>query len=74
MGPAAGCLDSGAHPRDRHPQSPSWDGLPAQCFKEMEAELTGGLQHPGVVPGYGLGHDDDGRPSDAMRPIKGDSL
>ncbi len=40
----------------------------------MEAELTGGLEHPGVVPVYGLGHYDDGRPFYAMRLIKGDSL
>jgi eukaryotic-like serine/threonine-protein kinase len=40
----------------------------------MEAELTGGLEHPGVVPVYGLGQFDDGRPFYAMRLIKGDSL
>src|SRR5262249_42175668 len=27
-----------------------------------EAEITGGLEHPGVVPVYGLGADADGRP------------
>jgi serine/threonine-protein kinase len=40
----------------------------------MEAEITGGLEHPGVVPVYGLGTDTDGRPYYAMRFIKGDSL
>jgi serine/threonine-protein kinase len=40
----------------------------------MEAEITGGLEHPGIVPVYGLGHYDDGRPFYAMRFIKGDSL
>jgi serine/threonine-protein kinase len=40
----------------------------------MEAEVTGRLEHPGVVPVYGLGHFDDGRPFYAMRFIRGDSL
>src|ERR1051326_1538208 len=39
-----------------------------------EAEITGGLEHPGVVPVYGLGTYGDGRPYYAMRFIKGDSL
>ncbi len=39
-----------------------------------EAEITGGLEHPGIVPVYGLGHYDDGRPFYAMRFIKGDNL
>ena len=39
-----------------------------------EAEITGGLEHPGVVPVYGLGTDAVGRPYYAMRFIKGDSL
>src|SRR5271163_808596 len=40
----------------------------------LEAEITGRLEHPGVVPVYGLGHYADGRPYYAMRFIKGDSL
>jgi serine/threonine-protein kinase len=40
----------------------------------MEAEVTGRLEHPGVVPVYGLGADANGRPYYAMRFIKGDSL
>jgi serine/threonine protein kinase len=40
----------------------------------LEAEVTGGLEHPGIVPVYGLGHYPDGRPFYAMRFIKGDSL
>jgi eukaryotic-like serine/threonine-protein kinase len=39
-----------------------------------EAQITGGLEHPGVVPVYGLGTDAGGRPYYAMRFIKGDSL
>jgi serine/threonine protein kinase len=40
----------------------------------VEAEITGGLEHPGIVPVYGLGTYADGRPYYAMRFIKGDSL
>jgi serine/threonine-protein kinase len=40
----------------------------------LEAEITGGLEHPGIVPVYGLGTYGDGRPFYAMRFIKGDSL
>jgi serine/threonine-protein kinase len=40
----------------------------------LEAEITGGLEHPGIVPVYGLGAHPDGRPYYAMRFIKGDSL
>jgi tetratricopeptide (TPR) repeat protein/tRNA A-37 threonylcarbamoyl transferase component Bud32 len=39
-----------------------------------EAEITGGLAHPGIVPVYGLGTYADGRPYYAMRFIKGNSL
>lgn len=40
----------------------------------VEAEITGGLEHPGIVPVYGLGQYDNGRPYYAMRFIRGDSL
>lgn len=40
----------------------------------MEAEITGALEHPGIVPVYGLGKDPDGRPYYAMRLVKGESL
>ncbi len=39
-----------------------------------EAEVTGQLEHPGIVPVYGLGSYADGRPFYAMKFIKGDSL
>jgi eukaryotic-like serine/threonine-protein kinase len=39
-----------------------------------EAEITGGLEHPGVVPVYGLGAYTDGRLYYAMRFIRGDSM
>ncbi len=40
----------------------------------LEAEVTGGLEHPGIVPVYGLGQYEDGRPYYAMRFIRGESL
>jgi WD40 repeat protein/serine/threonine protein kinase len=40
----------------------------------LEAEITGSLEHPGIVPVYALGHGPDGRPFYAMRFVKGDSL
>jgi serine/threonine-protein kinase len=40
----------------------------------IEAEVTGGLEHPGIVPVYGLGQYPDGRPYYAMRFIRGETL
>jgi hypothetical protein len=40
----------------------------------QEAEITGGLEHPGVVPVYGLGTRPDGRPFYAMRLVQGETL
>lgn len=40
----------------------------------LEAEVTGGLEHPGIVPVYGMGRYADGRPFYAMRFVKGDNL
>jgi eukaryotic-like serine/threonine-protein kinase len=40
----------------------------------FEAEVTARLEHPGIVPVFGLGTDDSGRPCYAMRLIKGTSL
>jgi serine/threonine protein kinase len=39
-----------------------------------EAVLTARLQHPGIVPVYGLGAAADGRPQYAMRFITGETL
>jgi len=55
--------------RDSHADDP----VSRQRFV-AEAEITGGLEHPGVVPVYGLGTDAVGRPYYAMRFIKGESL
>ena len=54
---------------DHHADSPA----SRQRFL-IEAEITGGLEHPGIVPVYGLGTYAGGRPYYAMRFIKGDSL
>jgi hypothetical protein len=40
----------------------------------FEAEVTGNLEHPGIVPIYGLGVYADGRPYYAMRFIRGESM
>ena len=40
----------------------------------LEAEITGSLEHPGIVPVYGLGRYSDGRPYYAMRFVHGESL
>jgi hypothetical protein len=40
----------------------------------VQAEVTGGLENPGIVPVYGLGTYGDSRPFYAMRLIKGHSL
>jgi serine/threonine protein kinase len=55
--------------QDRHADNPDSRGR----FL-LEAKVTGGLEHPGIVPVYGLGSYADGRPFYAMRLIKGDSL
>ncbi len=40
----------------------------------LEAEITGGLEHPGIVPVYALGEDKDGRPFYVMRLVRGETL
>lgn len=41
---------------------------------EREAKITGALEHPGIVPVYGLGARGNGRLYYAMRLIRGESL
>jgi serine/threonine-protein kinase len=55
--------------RRRHADDPDCRA----CFL-LEAEVTGHLEHPGVVPVYSLGAFPDGRPFYAMRFVRGDSL
>ncbi len=40
----------------------------------LEAEVTGQLEHPGIVPVYALGVDDTGAPFYAMRFVRGEDL
>jgi serine/threonine-protein kinase len=54
---------------DRHADDPN-----SRARFLIEAEITGGLEHPGIVPVYGLGAYLDGRPYYAMRFIRGHSL
>jgi serine/threonine-protein kinase len=54
---------------DRHADDPT-----SRARFLLEAEITGGLEHPGIVPVYGLGAYPDGRPYYAMRFIRGESL
>jgi serine/threonine-protein kinase len=55
--------------QDRHADHPE-----SRARFVREAEITGGLEHPGIVPVYGLGAYPDGRPYYAMRFIRGVSL
>lgn len=40
----------------------------------VEAKITGGLEHPGIVPVYGIGAHADGRPYYAMKFLRGDNF
>jgi serine/threonine protein kinase len=40
----------------------------------LEAEVTAKLEHPGIVPVYGLFQEDSGRPAYAMRFVQGPTL
>jgi eukaryotic-like serine/threonine-protein kinase len=55
--------------RDLHAHDPT-----SQTRFLLEARLTGRLEHPGIVPVYGLGRYPDGRPYYAMRLIQGETL
>ena len=55
-------------------QSHSGGSLEARSRFRMEAEVTGQLEHPGIVPVYGLGNHADGRPFYAMRFVRGENL
>ena len=50
------------------------DDAPSRRRFLLEAEVTARLEHPGIVPVYGLFHDDAGRPCYAMRFIEGQTL
>src|SRR5205823_988642 len=55
--------------QDRHADSPA-----SRARFLLEAEVTARLEHPGVVPVYGLFADDAGRPCYAMRFLGGQTL
>lgn len=50
------------------------DGVESRARFVFEAEVTGRLEHPGIVPVYALGHHEDGRPYYAMRFITGTAM
>ena len=47
-----------------------------QCSKRFlrEAQITARLEHPGIVPIYGAGRDETGKPCYAMRFVEGTTL
>src|SRR5262249_15605525 len=55
--------------QERHADSPE-----SRSRFLREAVITGALEHPGIVPVYGLGEYVDGRPFYAMRFIRGENL
>jgi serine/threonine protein kinase/WD40 repeat protein len=55
-------------------KSPLADDPQCRARFLREAETTGRLEHPGIVPVYGLGRDRQGRPFYAMRLIGGENL
>jgi serine/threonine protein kinase len=57
----------------RLPSKLSWNARHQRRFL-LEAEVTARLEHPGVVPVYGLVQDGRGQPSYAMRLIQGETL
>ena len=50
------------------------DNLASRSRFLLEAEVTARLEHPGVVPVYGLGMSKDARPFYAMRLVRGETL
>jgi serine/threonine protein kinase len=50
------------------------DDVEARSRFLQEAQITGRLEHPGIVPVYALGFDASGRPYYAMRFIEGETL
>ena len=50
------------------------DDVEARSRFLQEAQITGRLEHPGIVPVYALGFDASGRPYYVMRFIEGETL
>ena len=55
-------------------QSQYADNPDTRSLFVSESEITARLDHPGVVPVYGLGHTPEGRPFLVMRLIRGNTL
>ncbi len=55
-------------------QTPFADDPSRQKRFLREAEITGRLEHPGIVPVHGIGKDELGRPCYAMRFVEGQTL
>ena len=55
-------------------QEPKADNPQSRTRFLHEAEVTGRLEHRGIVPVYSLGHFENGRPYYAMRFVSGTSL
>ncbi|MCC9603823.1 serine/threonine-protein kinase [Stieleria sp. JC731] len=54
---------------------PQWSDNPDAAGRfRREAEITGYLEHPGIVPIYSMGNDFAGRPFYAMQLIQGETL
>ena len=58
----------------KHIQDQFADNAASRAQFLQEGEITGALEHPGIIPIYGLGQYADGRPFYAMRFVEGDSL
>lgn len=50
------------------------NGTDGELSLYLEATVTGGLEHPNIVPVHALGRDTDGRPVMVMKRIEGVSL
>jgi tetratricopeptide (TPR) repeat protein len=58
--------------KEPRPDCADSPGLVARFIEE--AQITGRLEHPGIVPVYEMGHRGDGLPFYAMRFVKGRTL
>lgn len=54
---------------------PDRRGIPAHRLRFLrEAEITGQLEHPGIIPLYQLGQNSEGEPYYTMRFVRGETL
>ena len=76
LGEVFAALDTDLHRRVALKQIQQMHALDPVSRKRFiaEAEITGNLEHPGIVPVYGLGADTLGRPYYAMRFVRGETL